>query len=64
MFRKTHNKLLDNRTTFEMRMASRVLLAIIGDEVSQWLALRHRSGVGIRRGIEIVQFSVRAALDA
>jgi hypothetical protein len=33
--------------------------------VSQWLAARHQFGVGVHGGgVEIVQFMVRAALDA
>jgi hypothetical protein len=44
--------------------AIRALLAVIGDEVSQWMAARHQFGVGVCGGLEIVQFIVRAALDA
>jgi hypothetical protein len=33
----------------------------IGDVVSQWLAARHQLGVGVRGGVGIVQFMVRAA---
>jgi hypothetical protein len=47
-----------------VRFANRALLAVIGDEVSQWLAGRHQFGVGVRGGVEIVKFMVRAALDA
>jgi hypothetical protein len=47
-----------------VRFANHVLFAVIGDEVSRWLAARHRFGVGVRGGVEIVQFMVRAALDA
>jgi hypothetical protein len=51
-----------------VRFVNRALLAVIGsvscDEVSQWLAARHKFGVGVRGGVEIVQFMVRAALDA
>jgi hypothetical protein len=32
--------------------------------VSQWFAARHQFGVGVRGGVEIVQFMVRAVLDA
>jgi hypothetical protein len=32
--------------------------------VFQWLAARHHLGVGVHGGAEIVQFMVRAALDA
>jgi hypothetical protein len=42
---------------------NRALLAVISDEVSQWLAVRHQFRVGVRGGIEI-GFMVRAALDA
>jgi hypothetical protein len=37
-----------------VRFANRALLAVIGDEVSQWLATRHQFGVGVRGGVEIV----------
>jgi hypothetical protein len=47
-----------------VRFANRALLAVIGDEVSQWLTARHQCGVGVRGGVEIVQFMVRPALDA
>jgi hypothetical protein len=47
-----------------VRFANRALLAVIDDEVSQWLAARHQFGVGVRGGVKIVQFMVRAALDA
>jgi hypothetical protein len=47
-----------------VRFANRALLAVIGDEVPQWLAARHQVGVGVRGGVEILQFMVRAALDA
>jgi hypothetical protein len=32
--------------------------------VPQWLAARHQFGVGVRGGVEIMQFMVRAVLDA
>jgi hypothetical protein len=44
--------------------ANRALLAVIGDQVSQWLASRYQFGVGVRGGVEIVQFMLRAALVA
>jgi hypothetical protein len=44
--------------------ANRAILAAIGDEVSQRLAARHQLGVDVRGGVEIVQFMVRAALEA
>jgi hypothetical protein len=47
-----------------VRFANRALLALIGGEVSQWLAARHQLGVGVCGGLEIVQCMVRAALDA
>jgi hypothetical protein len=47
-----------------VRFANRALLAVIGDEVSQWLAARHQFGVGVCGGVEIVNFIVRAAIDA
>jgi hypothetical protein len=40
------------------------LLAAIGDEVPQWFAAWHQYGVGVRGGVDIVQFMVRAARDA
>jgi hypothetical protein len=50
--------------SFSVRFANRALLAATGDEVSHCLAARHKFGVGVRGGVEIVQFMVRAALDA
>jgi hypothetical protein len=47
-----------------VRFAKRALLAVIGDEVSQWLAARHQFGLGGRGVVEIVQVMVRAAVDA
>jgi hypothetical protein len=48
-----------------VRFENRALLAaVIGDEVSKWLVSRHQFGVGVRGGLEIVQFIIRAALDA
>jgi hypothetical protein len=47
-----------------VRFAKRALLAVIADEMSQWLTDRNQLGVGIRGGMEIVQFMVPAALDA
>jgi hypothetical protein len=47
-----------------VRFANRALLALIGDETSQWSAARHQFGVGVSGGVEIVQVIVRAALDA
>jgi hypothetical protein len=47
-----------------VRFANRSLLAVTGDEVSQWLVAPHRFGVGVRGGVEIVQFMVRSALGA
>jgi hypothetical protein len=38
--------------------ANRALLAVIGDEGSQWLAARHQFGVVVRGGVEIVPFMV------
>jgi hypothetical protein len=32
--------------------------------VSQWLAARHEFGVGVRGGVDVMQFMVQAALDA
>jgi hypothetical protein len=46
------------------RFPNRALLALIGDEASQWLVARHYPRFGVRGGVEIVQFMVRAALDA
>jgi hypothetical protein len=46
------------------RFTNRVLLAVVGDELSQWLASRHQFGVSVLGGVEFVQFMVRAALDA
>jgi hypothetical protein len=46
-----------------VRFANPALLTVIGDEESQSLAARHQFGVGVR-GLEIVQFMVRTAIDA
>jgi hypothetical protein len=46
-----------------LHFANCALLAVIGDEVSQWLTARHQFGVGVRGGVELVQFMVRAPLD-
>jgi uncharacterized membrane protein len=47
-----------------VRFANYALLAVTGDEVSQWLAAWRQFRVGVRGGVEIVKFMVRAALDA
>jgi hypothetical protein len=41
-----------------VRFANRPLLAVIGDEVSQGLGAWHHVGVGVRGGVESVQFIV------
>jgi hypothetical protein len=46
------------------RFANHALLAVICDEVSQWLAARHQFGVGVRGEAEIAHFMVRGALCA
>jgi hypothetical protein len=41
-----------------VRFYNLALLAVIGDAVSQWFAARHQFGVGVRAGVEMVQFMV------
>jgi hypothetical protein len=69
--RRTHEQELYNQIKWTLRLigigsvlvrfAKRALLAVIVDEVSQWLAARHQFGFGV---VEIVQVMVRAAFDA
>jgi hypothetical protein len=47
-----------------VRLANRALFAVIGDEVPQSSVARHQLGVGVHGEAKIVQFMVRAALDA